>query len=290
MIESRVTNAAERHLPPVEAAPLDWELLVCTHVLGLTSLHWGLWGPHDRPSLDGLREAQDRYTDLVLDTLPDDAQDVLDVGCGTGDLARRLAGTGRRVKAIAPIANYEHRLTNGNGSNLVWQQARLQDLTGDGPFDAVMMIESAGYFPIGDGLERARDLLEPGGWLLVVNPFRTANVDVQVAKHVLTDYLDAARDHGFSLVHKRDITEGVLPTLTLARQFRRNHVEPAVSLLRFAASRSRAVRLGMGIGSYLFRRPLAALRRKVDVFTEQMDPDLFRKHARYMVLLFRKEA
>lgn len=276
-------------LPPSAASPLDWELLLCTHVLGLTSLHWGLWEPNSPISLDGLRSAQDRYSDLVLDTVPRSARSVLDVGCGTGDLARRLAARGCRVTAIAPIANYEHMLDHSGSPNVTWRRSRLQDLAGTGPFDAVLMIESAGYFPIWTGLSRAHDLLTPGGHLLVVNPFRKTPVDIQVARHVQSDYLAAARSNGFHLVREQDITEAVLPTLELARQFRTQHVEPAMSLARYAAARSRPVRIGMGIGAFLLRKPINAMRRKARTFREQMDPDLFREHARYLVLLFRRE-
>lgn len=276
-----------RDLPPVDAHPLDWELLVCTHVLGLTSLHWGLWTTDSPLTLDSLREAQERYTELILNTVPAGVRSAIDVGCGTGDLARRLAARGCRVKAIAPIANYEHRLSLDQVPGLSWQRLRLQDLNGDGRYDAVLMIESAGYFPIALGLEQARNHLRSGGWLLVVNPFRTVETEFEVARHGLSDYLDAAREYGFVLDREIDITDAVLPTLHLTRRFRTEHAEPALSLLRFAAMRSRPVRLGLGLASFFFRRRLEAVRRKLKTFREQMDPDLFREHARYMVLLFR---
>ncbi len=70
---------------------------------------------------------------------------------------------------------------------------------------------------IREGLAKARGHLRPGGHLFVVNPFRTREVDVHEAQHILPDNLDAAEDAGFVLVEEKDVAEDVLPTLSLAR-------------------------------------------------------------------------
>ena len=43
-----------------------------------------------------LREAQENYLELCLRTIPDAVQSVMDVGCGTGEMLKRLSAAGRK--------------------------------------------------------------------------------------------------------------------------------------------------------------------------------------------------
>ena len=79
--------------------------------------------------------------DLVVDT----PRIVLDVGCGPGDLARRLAPLVERVDAVdfSPgMLELGRQLAGGDASNLRWIHGSVEDVELDGPYALVTAGES----------------------------------------------------------------------------------------------------------------------------------------------------
>ncbi|HEY6463665.1 MAG TPA: class I SAM-dependent methyltransferase, partial [Polyangiaceae bacterium] len=112
----------------------------------------------------------------VMDLLLTDEGRILDVGCGFGLFAayfgqtqprRRIVGVdpdGRRIGIARDVAERlglrEHAFVVGD----------VRDAALDGPFDAAYVLDVMHHLPAGDQrrvLERLRDLLVPGGMLLV---------------------------------------------------------------------------------------------------------------------------
>ncbi|AXK36104.1 class I SAM-dependent methyltransferase [Streptomyces armeniacus] len=149
--------------------------------LGESAIHIGMWTPHgEREPASTLPDlanrAMDRQTDAYIDALPVGPGDhFLDIGCGTGGPAVRLARrTGARVTGVtvskSQIAHSEERaraaaLTDrvsfayGNAMELAYE---------DGSFDAAWAIDS---FPhLSDrlaGLREACRVLRPGATMLL---------------------------------------------------------------------------------------------------------------------------
>ncbi len=279
-----------QNYPAADCGPIDWELLFCSHVLRLESLHWGLWSPDTEMSLEGLRQAQEAYTNCVLDLVPANVNTALDVGCGMGDVALNLADRGVRVTSISPIANYDDRLKSLRTRGVKYRRTRFEDFESDHLFDLVMMVESCGYFEAGPSIHRAMSLLRPGGFFLVANPFRAADVPYMVGRHVLSDYREEARRAGLVVEEMRDITSGVLPTLELLRQFKDDYVLPTVEFIRSASAASRSVRFGLMASKVVFRRKWSELAARVARYSQQLHPELFERYARYVIVLFRGES
>ncbi len=276
-----------QNYPAVDSGPIDWELLFCSHVLRLESLHWGLWSPDQEMSLEGLRHAQEAYTNCVLELIPSSVNTALDVGCGMGDVALKLAGRGIQVTSISPIANYDDRLKSLRTRGVVYRRTRFEDFESDHLYDLVMMVESCGYFEARPSIHRAMRLLRPGGFFLVANPFRIADVPYMVGRHVLSDYREEARQAGFVVQEMHDITSGVLPTLELLSQFKNDYVLPTIEWVRSAAAASRSVRLGLMASKLVFRRKWAEVASRVARYSEQLHPQLFERYASYVIVLFR---
>ncbi|MGH2502159.1 MAG: class I SAM-dependent methyltransferase, partial [Ktedonobacterales bacterium] len=78
------------------------------------------------------------YPEAVFDLLESLAVEppiALDAGCGTGDIARRLAQRMRRVDAVdisAAMIAMGQRLPGGDAANLRWQQAPIEEATHSG--------------------------------------------------------------------------------------------------------------------------------------------------------------
>ena len=83
---------------------------------------------------------------------------MLEVGCGSGELARALASEDYRVLAIDPVAP----------EGAIFRRVRLEDLDDPGPFDAVVASWSLHHIhDLGVGLDRIRELLGPDGRLIL---------------------------------------------------------------------------------------------------------------------------
>lgn len=136
---------------------------------------------------------------FCLTHLPPAPARVLEVGCGSGELARALAAGGYRVLAIDPDAP----------EGAMFRRVRLEELDEPGPFDAVVASRSLHHVEgLGAGLERIAALLRPGG-RLVIDDFGWDLLDRQTAawlaeqeqstgEQVLADWTDEhAGLHGY---------------------------------------------------------------------------------------------
>jgi SAM-dependent methyltransferase len=264
--------------------------MCCTHVLGLRSLHWGVWKEGEPVTLNGLRTAQERYTEKLLAAIPDGVRTILDVGCGMGDNAVALAGNGYHVTCIAPIANYADHLSSMHERGISFVQTRIETFESDTLFDMVLMSESTGYFTPEVAFGKSWRLLKPGGHLLVCNMFRREPVSLKVAAHTLDDYLRQAETSGFRVVFEEDITQSTLPSLRLAMSLWESHAVPALALGAFyLRSASWRTRLAFRLGKLFFSHQVGKVENSLRAYREQLDPDLVGRYVSYKLFVFRKD-
>ena len=109
------------------------------------------------------------YHHLLLRQVPAGAQHVLDVGCGAGTLARRLAAVVPRVDAIdrSPEMFAEARRLAPPDLTLHLADAMDVDLP-TGAYDAVVSSSVLHHLPLAEALPRMAGWLRPGGVLAAV--------------------------------------------------------------------------------------------------------------------------
>ncbi|NUT90922.1 MAG: class I SAM-dependent methyltransferase [Saccharothrix sp.] len=101
------------------------------------------------------------YHPFLLAQIPSTAETALDVGCGNGGFARKLAARGlrvtgvdRAVEAVAPGIDFRKA------------DAAVDDL--GGPYDFVSCIAALHHMPFTTALTRMSDAVAPGGVLAIL--------------------------------------------------------------------------------------------------------------------------
>ncbi|MEU3664156.1 class I SAM-dependent methyltransferase [Streptomyces sp. NPDC032940] len=122
------------------------------------------------------------YHPWLLRRLPRRFGRALDVGCGTGDLARSLAaraGEVRGVDADPVIVSAARRLTRP-GTPVTYTVADAPHGLPEGPFDVITCVAVLHHLPLTEALAAFRRRLAPGGTLVVVGLYRARTAGDQL--------------------------------------------------------------------------------------------------------------
>jgi SAM-dependent methyltransferase len=270
---------------------LDLELFFCTEILKLNSLHYGYWERSEKPTegdnkltLECLRDGQQNYTDMLIEAIPENVKDILDVGCGTGDVSRALSKLEYNVTAISPDSNHV-KYFEEHLSKLTFVQTKFEDLNIDNKFDLILMSESQNYFPTEIGFRQCTSFLLPEGYLLVAGMFRKDDSSqIAEVRNTIEDYIKIAEKHGLLLVESVDITRNILPTISFIYESMQNYVEPGVKMLNhFVLSTSP---LKTWFIKLIFRKQINKTLQIYNYYRKRTDPLFFAKNIVYARLLF----
>lgn len=109
----------------------------------------------------------DHYHRLLLRKLPRHGRTALDVGCGTGRFARRLAARGYEVDAVDPSAEVIAAAERIGGGPRFRRTDAASAVLPKGHYDVITCLASLHHMPFRT-VTRLRDALAPGGVLLVL--------------------------------------------------------------------------------------------------------------------------
>ena len=121
----------------------------------------------------------DHYHNLLLRHLPSNCQNVLEIGCGTGALARVLAQRAEHVLALdlSPEMIRVARERSTQFPNIEFQLADVRDTPFNfGSFDCIATIATLHHLPLSEMFLKMKAALKPGGVLLVLDLFESAGL------------------------------------------------------------------------------------------------------------------
>jgi SAM-dependent methyltransferase len=193
---------------------------------------------------------------FVRSQLPPPPARVLEVGCGSGELALSLSAAGWRVTAVDPEAP--------EGEPFVRASVEDLDVRDHGPFDAAVAVLSLHHAgELGTVLDKVRSLLKPGG-VFVVDEFRKQHLADRATAaffyHQQLSLIHAGRKgiddggHGGHGDHRPD--RGSFESWYANTLERRSGVHEEGEVL--GALEERFVTRNLSYGPYLFRHGLDA--------------------------------
>ncbi len=127
---------------------------------------------------------------------------VLDVGSGTGNIARNLVELVERVDAVdfsQAMIEQGKQLPNGNHPHLRWLYGRVEDIALEPPYALVTAGSSLHWMDWNVVLPRFRELLVPGGYLAVVSPKMTPDPWSSLSD-VLKSYRTDGKDYSYDML------------------------------------------------------------------------------------------
>ena len=116
------------------------------------------------------------YHPLLLDHIPSAARRALDVGCGAGLFAERVAARVPEVLAIdrdSDVIRNATALSRNANINYVVADVMEEDLP-VGSFDFVSCLSALHHMPLRPALERLQSLVAPGGALAILGLYKCA--------------------------------------------------------------------------------------------------------------------
>ena len=207
---------------------LDIALKVSSFVTGKEHLHYGLWEKLD-VTLENLGKAQEAYTNLLFKYLPKKEPqkklEILDIGGGAGENAKKLIERGHRVTIIVPSKILaEHAKINTNKKAEILITTFEDYIPKYNSFDLCLFAESFQYIPIKTALKKASMLLKNNGEILIADCFRSDKKQIGIIRQPgggasLKSMEKELEIQKFKILVRKEITKLVAPSVELEQKF-----------------------------------------------------------------------
>jgi len=280
-------SASSADLPSSEFG-LAMGFIVGHYFLNMQDLHYGYW-PEGLPvEPRNIAEAQARYTEFLMRHIPDGVRSVLDVGCGAGNLARKLLERGYRVDCVSPngfLTGVAREVLDGRATIF---ETLFEDLDTDRRYDLILFSESLLFMPLDQAFAKALSLVTPRGHVLITDIFRVPAEGKSPigGGHQLSVFRESVARFPLEPLVDLDMTDGIAPTFDLLDSAYREAIQPAYRLLLARITHRHP--WVMRFVRWKFRK---AFQRYEDKhFSGRRNGANFKQYKSYRLLLFRQRS
>jgi SAM-dependent methyltransferase len=247
-------------------------------------LHFGYWRTGVDLKFANLKQAQYAYIDELFNLIPEDVQSILDVGCGSGEMASQLKKLNYQVDAVCPPSIMsEHAAKKLAGDSKLYE-CKYEELEIDKKYDLIVFSESIQFIQIKDAFEQCRRYGKK--YILIADLFKN---DMPEKGPIgggkpYKDFLKEKDNFGFSELENIDITPFVAPSFDLEKDAINNFVKPLLSVFQriMAIKNSFFIKLGMKI----YKKKLNKMQTRY-LETNDRNSDSFAKYKSYRFILLK---
>jgi len=256
------------------------------YFLNLDHLHYGYWAKDLEVHIANLCIAQENYTNFVISHIPDGVRSILDVGCGRGQMAKKLADMGYRVDCVCPshfLAEQARELL-ANRNHIF--ECLYEELQTENLYDLILFSESFQYIDIEEALKKTMGILNRDGYMLICDFFKKEVPWKSVISggHPLKIFYDLVSKYPLRLIKDLDVSEEMAPTIDIVDDALQKAVHPAVILAQQLID-NRYPFMSKFL-KWVYRKKIKKINNKY--FNGEKTGENFKKFKSYRLLLYRK--
>ena len=199
---------------------LDVGLLIGKFFMDTEELHYGYWPDEKRATAQNFSRAQDRHSQLIIDNIPNNVKRILDVGSGSGSLAKKLIKLGYQVDCVIPseFLAEKVKVKLSDSSNIYIN--KFEDLDISHHYDLVLFSESFQYVELNDSIKKIISVLNKNGHLLICDVFHknVEGISPMRGGHRLDLFDDEISNSTLAKEKDIDITKETAPTWDFLNQ------------------------------------------------------------------------
>ena len=150
---------------------LDAGLLIGKFFMDTEELHYGYW-PNDRTATAlNFSVAQERHSQLIIDNIPEGVKKILDVGSGSGSLAKKMVSLGYQVDCVIPSEFLAEKVQQKLDASSKIHITKFEDLDISNNYDLILFSESFQYVHLIKSIDKILSILDKNGYLLICDVF-----------------------------------------------------------------------------------------------------------------------
>ena len=199
---------------------LDVGLLIGKFFMDTEELHYGYWPDEKKATAQNFSQAQDRHSQLIIDNIPNNVKRILDVGSGSGSLAKKLIKLGYQVDCVIPseFLAEKVKVKLSDSSNVYIN--KFEDLDISHHYDLVLFSESFQYVELNDSIKKIISVLNKNGHLLICDVFHknVEGISPMRGGHRLDLFDDEISNSTLAKEKDIDITKETAPTWDFLNQ------------------------------------------------------------------------
>jgi cyclopropane fatty-acyl-phospholipid synthase-like methyltransferase len=240
----------------------------------------------DDISRNQIKEAGENYVRLIIDKIEDRESPVLDVGCGLGELSNLLHTMGYSPVALTPD-QYQCECIRKNYPDLELIESKFEDIDSSRygqHFGTIITAESLQYLKLDRALPLMGSLLKPGGLWIIGDYFKLKEKSSLHGGKQWVQFVDQINKSGWEIASQQDITRNILPFIAYCNVLGSSLLIPIIDHCVDWVRRKKP-----GI-FYLVGETLELLRSELMKLMDYIDPDVFCRERKYMMLVLKKTA
>ena len=276
-----------------QAVGLDIALKVVSFITGKEHLHYGYWNEIN-VNLENLGKAQEAYTEHLFKYLPKGKNKkklkILDIGGGSGQIAKYLVDLGHQVTIVIPSSILAEHAKKNTMDRAKIHLTTFEDYMPDKniTFDLCLYAESFQYIPIKIALQKAAQLLNENGEILIADCFRSKQEHTGIFRKPgggpsLASMESEIKRQKFEIITKEEITKAVAPSIELEQQFY-NTIGFCITRIIRSLKTTRPITLRvLGVLYAILLNKRRRLRLEDRLFEKTRSKDLFLRYNHYMI-------
>ena len=267
---------------------LEIGLLLTRFFFNSEDLHFGYWPDGTPTDMSTISKAQSNHSDLIFSNIPDGVKNILDVGSGSGELAKKLIDQGYSVDCVSPSSFLSDTTQSTLPPQSTLYSTTLEDLETDHRYDLIIFSESFQYVKIISGLSKCDHLLNHNGHLLICDFFsiETGSKSPLRGGHKMSKFLETIDQFPFENIIDLDITKETAPTIGFLDKLLTEFLIPSKDLsAKYLSSNFPMV---TKLLKWKLKKRIAKINRVY--MSGQITAESFIKHKSYRLLLYQKMA